>query len=69
MDVTSKEENCGKRTACGRRRFLAWNALALLSLLLDRRRGLKELPVDETALPGREARYYRKVGPVGNRTG
>jgi hypothetical protein len=67
MDVISKGENYGKRPACGRRRFLAWNALALLSLLLGRRRSLTEPPVDNDELPGHEARYYRKVGPVGER--
>ncbi len=45
-----------------RRRFLAWNALALLSFLLLRRRRLKGLPAGEDALPGREARYYRRIG-------
>jgi hypothetical protein len=70
MDMSSKGQKAGKRPdSRSRRRFLVWNAFALLSLLLGRRRGLKELPVDETALPGREARYYRRVGPGGSRTG
>ena len=70
MDVREKEKDSGKMAAFrSRRRFLAWNTFALLSLLLNRRLGLRKPPVDETALPGREARYYRKVGPAGSRTG
>jgi hypothetical protein len=63
MDMNSKRESAGKRPACrSRRHFLAWSALALLSFLLGRRRRLKELPGGEAALPGREARYYRRIG-------
>ena len=67
--MSAKGKNSGKKPESrSRRRFLVWNTFALFSLLLSRRRGLKKLPVDETALPGREARYYRKIGPVGSRT-
>ena len=67
--MRDKEKGSGKGAAFrSRRRFLAWNTFALLSLLLNRRRELRETPVDEIALPGREARYYRKVGPPGSRT-
>jgi hypothetical protein len=61
MDMSSKgaEKRPDGRS---RRRFLAWNALALLSFLLLRRRRLKGLPAGEDALPGREARYYRRIG-------
>jgi hypothetical protein len=70
MDVRDNKEDSGKRAAIrSRRRFLAWNTLALLSLLLNRRLGSRKPPIDETALAGREALYYRKVGPAGSRTG
>lgn len=67
--MNSRRKKVGKKPDFrSRRRFLAWNTFALLSFILGRRRGLAEMPVDETALPGREARYYRKVGPKGSRT-
>ena len=70
MDMRESEKYSKKGAAFrSRRRFLAWNTFALLSLLLSKPLGLRKPPIDESALPGREARYYRKVGPAGRRTG
>jgi hypothetical protein len=45
----------------GRRRFLIWNAAALLFALAGRIPGIRLLPGGRGALRGHEARWYRKI--------
>jgi hypothetical protein len=54
------EHEKGPRLA-GRRRFLIWNAAALLSALAGRVPGARLIPGRRGALKGHEARWYRKI--------
>jgi hypothetical protein len=54
------EREKGPRMA-GRRRFLIWNAAALLSALAGRVLKARLIPGRGGALKGREARWYRRI--------